>query len=165
MRDEDEKCKVNRECTSKHCVSGKCKYLDDGAGCEDGDECKPTSYCSSTTRKCKGISKGGEQCVIEELKTNLYHLFSEFGDVIEINVRKSKKMKGQAFGVFKDIPSATKAKLSLNGSLFFGKQLHIDFANSVSDIILKITNSLNAKEKVKNNLERKRKREEEYNNV
>ena len=111
------------------------------------------------------INNLNDKLKVNELKTNLYHLFSEFGDVIEINARKSKKMKGQAFVVFKDIPSATNAKLSLNGSLFFGKELHIDFANSVSDIILKITNSLNAKEKVKNDLERKRKREEEYNNV
>ena len=60
LGEEDDKCKVNEECYSQNCVSGKCKYVADGAECSDSEECKPTSYCSSG--KCKAFPKPGEEC-------------------------------------------------------------------------------------------------------
>ena len=60
LGDEDKECEVNEECISQNCVSGKCKYADDGAECKREDECKPSSYCLNG--KCKAISKAGEQC-------------------------------------------------------------------------------------------------------
>ena len=56
------------------------------------------------------VNNLNEKVKVNELKIDLFHLFSEFGDVLEINARKSLKMKGQAFIVFKDVTSATNAK-------------------------------------------------------
>ena len=61
-----------------------------------------------------------EKIKTDLLRENLYYLFSQYGDVLEINIRKSKKMRGQAFIVYKDINDATRAKVSLNNFLFLG---------------------------------------------
>lgn len=108
------------------------------------------------------INNLNEKVKVNELKLDLFHLFSEFGDVLEINARKSLKMKGQAFIVFKDVTSATNAKASLNNSLFLGKVMHIQFAKTNSDTISKLTGTVDSKEKNAIDLQRKRLREEEY---
>ena len=59
-----------------------------------------------------------EKIKIELLRENLYYLFSQFGDVLEINVRKSKKMREKAFIIYKNINEATRAKVSLNNFYF-----------------------------------------------
>ena len=103
------------------------------------------------------------------LRENLYYLFSQYGDVLEINIRKSKKMRGQAFIVYKDINDATRAKVSLNNFLFLGSRINIDYAKSKSDIIVKIKgqSSQNNEEYQKTGtyLTRKRKRMLEYQNI
>lgn len=108
------------------------------------------------------VNNLNESIKLDELKLNLFHLFSQFGDVIEINSRKSKKMKGQAFIVFKDITSATNAKVSLNNTLFLGETLHIAFARNVNDTLLKLTGNISMKDKTLKDIERKKRREEEY---
>ena len=108
------------------------------------------------------VNNLNEKVKVNELKIDLFHLFSEFGDVLEINARKSLKMKGQAFIVFKDVTSATNAKASLNNSLFLGKVMHIQFAKTNSDTIGKLTGAVDSKEKANIDLQRKRLREEEY---
>ena len=49
------------------------------------------------------INHLNEKIKTDLLRENLYYLFSQYGDVLEINMRKSKKMRGQAFVVYKDI--------------------------------------------------------------
>jgi len=46
---------------------------------------------------------------------------------LEIHSRKSYKMRGQAFIVFKDLNSATTAKHSLNHAIIFGKEMVNNF--------------------------------------
>ena len=111
------------------------------------------------------VNNLNEKVKVNELKIDLFHLFSEFGDVLEINARKSLKMKGQAFIVFKDVTSATNAKASLNNSLFLGKVMHIQFAKTNSDTIGKLTGAVDSKEKANIDLQRKRLREEEYKRI
>ena len=110
-----------------------------------------------------------EKIKTDLLRENLYYLFSQYGDVLEINIRKSKKMKGQAFIVYKDINDATRAKVSLNNFLFLGSRINIDYAKSKSDIIVKIKgqSSQNNEEYQKTGtyLTRKRKRMLEYQNI
>ena len=110
-----------------------------------------------------------EKIKTDLLRENLYYLFSQFGDVLEINIRKSKKMRGQAFIVYKDINDATRAKVSLNNFLFLGSRINIDYAKSKSDIIVKIKgqSSQNNEEYQKTGtyLTRKRKRMLEYQNI
>ena len=110
-----------------------------------------------------------EKIKTDLLRENLYYLFSQYGDVLEINIRKSKKMRGQAFIVYKDINDATRAKASLNNFLFLGSRINIDYAKSKSDIIVKIKgqSSQNNEEYQKTGtyLTRKRKRMLEYQNI
>ena len=110
-----------------------------------------------------------EKLKTDLLRENLYYLFSQYGDVLEINIRKSKKMRGQAFIVYKDINDATRAKVSLNNFLFLGSRINIDYAKSKSDIIVKIKgqSSQNNEEYQKTGtyLTRKRKRMLEYQNI
>ena len=113
-----------------------------------------------------------EKIKIDLLRENLYYLFSQFGDVLEINVRKSKKMRGQAFIVYKDVNEATRAKVSLNNFLFLGSRINVDYAKTKSDIIVKIKGQQSGQQQ--NNQEyqksgtyisRKRKRLIEYGNI
>jgi len=108
-----------------------------------------------------------EKIKIDLLRENLYYLFSQFGDVLEINIRKSKKMRGQAFVVYKDINEATRAKVSLNNFLFLGSRISVDYAKTKSDIIVKIKGQYNSEEYLQTGtyISRKRKRLIEYGNI
>lgn len=108
-----------------------------------------------------------EKIKIDLLRENLYYLFSQFGDVLEINVRRSKKMRGQAFIVYKDINEATRAKVSLNNFLFLGSRINVDYAKTKSDIIVKIKGQQNNIEYQQTGtyISRKRKRMIEYGNI
>ena len=114
------------------------------------------------------INHLNEKIKIDLLRENLYYLFSQFGDVLEINVRKSKKMRGQAFVVYKDINEATRAKVSLNNFLFLGSRINVDFAKTKSDIIVKIKGQQNNNPEYQQSgtyISRKRKRLIEYGNI
>ena len=115
------------------------------------------------------INHLNEKIKTDLLRENLYYLFSQYGDVLEINLRKSRKMKGQAFIVYKDINDASSAKVSLNNFLFLGTRINVEYAKSKSDIIVKIKgqSNINNQEYQKNGnyLLRKRKRVLEYENI
>ncbi|KAG7691393.1 hypothetical protein KL930_005307 [Ogataea haglerorum] len=70
-----------------------------------------------------------------KLKQNLYILFSTYGDVIAINCTNRGKFRGQAWVALSSIEEAQAALSSLNGQLFFGKQLVIQYSNTKSHII------------------------------
>ena len=107
-----------------------------------------------------------EKIKTDLLRENLYYLFSQYGDVLEINLRKSKKMRGQAFIVYKDINDATRAKVSLNNFLFLGSRIKVNYAKTKSDIIVKLKGQQNTNGieylKTGTYLTRKRKRKNEY---
>lgn len=58
-----------------------------------------------------------------ELKKSLYAIFSQFGQILDIVAMKTLKMRGQAFVIFKDISSATKALQSMQGFPFYDKPM------------------------------------------
>lgn len=58
-----------------------------------------------------------------ELKVNLYFLFSQFGEVVDIVTKKTGQMRGQAFVVFNDVASAELARKSLNNFNIFDKNM------------------------------------------
>ncbi|KAK9324110.1 hypothetical protein V1517DRAFT_318779 [Lipomyces orientalis] len=74
----------------------------------------------------------------QELRLCLYTFFSTYGRVIDVVAVKTKKMRGQAHIVFSDVPSATQALRSLQGVIFLGKELHIEFAKSKSNSVAKL---------------------------
>jgi U1 small nuclear ribonucleoprotein A len=53
----------------------------------------------------------------------LYALFSQYGQIIGLVVSKAPKSKGQAFIVFKEVPSAANAMRSMQGYPFFNKPM------------------------------------------
>lgn len=65
-------------------------------------------------------------CFIAELKKSLYAIFSQFGQILDIVALKTLKMRGQAFVIFKEINSATKALQSMQGFPFYDKPMVID---------------------------------------
>ena len=62
------------------------------------------------------------------MKISLYHLFSQAGEVIELNMRNSNsspKLRGQAFIVYREQEMADRALQDLRGFTLFGKQMVI----------------------------------------
>lgn len=59
----------------------------------------------------------------EELRVQLYALFTTYGKVIDIVASKGPKMKGQAFLVFTDLASATTAMRACEGMVFYDKPM------------------------------------------
>jgi len=53
----------------------------------------------------------------------LYHVFSQYGEILEIHAKRNMKLKGQAFVVFKDLNSASTAKHALNKNPILGKDM------------------------------------------
>ncbi|KAG5343082.1 hypothetical protein C0989_000072 [Termitomyces sp. Mn162] len=73
----------------------------------------------------------------EELKTQLYALFTTYGKIIDIVASKSQAMRGQAFLVFNDLAGATSAMRACEGMMFYEKPIHIDYAKTKSYAILR----------------------------
>lgn len=68
----------------------------------------------------------------EELRLQLYALFTTYGKVIDIIASKGPKMKGQAFLVFTDLVSATTAMRACEGMMFYDKPMRISYAKTKS---------------------------------
>lgn len=83
------------------------------------------------------INNLNEKVKKEELKKSLYAIFSQFGPILDIVALKTLKMRGQAFVVFRDLPSATNALRSMQGFPFYDKPMRIQYAKSKSDAVAK----------------------------
>lgn len=70
-----------------------------------------------------------------DMKRQLFHLFSLHGNVIGLVVKKTLKERGQAFVVYKDIPQATLGMRACQGMMIFGKTVKISYAKTKSNII------------------------------
>lgn len=62
-------------------------------------------------------------------------LFCTYGKIQNIVVKKSVKMRGQAFIVYENIEDATKALYALQGHILYYKSMVIKYAKFKSDII------------------------------
>jgi U2 small nuclear ribonucleoprotein B'' len=82
-----------------------------------------------------------EKVKLDELKKSLYHVFGQFGNILEINASKTLKMRGQAWIVFDDLGGSTKALRDMQGFTFYGKQMKVSYAKSKSDCVAKIDGS------------------------
>lgn len=102
------------------------------------------------------VNNLNEKTKKEDLRKSLYAIFSQFGTILEIIALKTLKMRGQAFVVFKDIPSATNALRSMQGFPFYDKPMRIAYAKSKSDVVAKADNTYVPRER-----KRERKRQEE----
>ena len=57
------------------------------------------------------------------MRVNLYMLFSTYGEVVQVRMRPTQQLRGQAFVVFKDQLSADRALNELQLLSVFGTQL------------------------------------------
>jgi RNA recognition motif. (a.k.a. RRM, RBD, or RNP domain) len=59
----------------------------------------------------------------DEIRSQLYALFTTYGKLIDVVATKTPKMRGQAFLVFTDLPSATAALRACDGMIFYNKPM------------------------------------------
>jgi RNA recognition motif-containing protein len=74
-----------------------------------------------------------EKVKMEELKSSLTEIFSEYGNIIDLVAKTNLKAKGQAFIVFEDVSAAARAIDEVNGFELFDKPMQLDFARTRSD--------------------------------
>eukprot|EP00835_Amoeboradix_gromovi_P001377 NODE_61_length_25240_cov_0.547194.p12 type:complete len:224 gc:universal NODE_61_length_25240_cov_0.547194:12887-13558(+) len=63
-----------------------------------------------------------------KLRESLYLLFSQYGTVIEVMARKTKKMRGQAYICYTSIQDAMTGMEHLRDKIIFGKAMKIEYA-------------------------------------
>ena len=95
----------------------------------------------------------------DELKTSLYAAFSQFGPILDVVVRKTYKMRGQAFVVFRDLTAATQAVRQMQGFPFYDKPMRLTYAKSKSDASAKLDGTFELKHKAERQAKRKAERE------
>jgi RNA recognition motif-containing protein len=93
------------------------------------------------------VNNLNEKVKKEELRKSLYALFSQYGTVLDVIALKTLKMRGQAFVVFRDVPSATNALRQMNNYLFYDKMMKVSYAKTKSDIIAKMRGTWTPREK------------------
>lgn len=74
--------------------------------------------------------------VSTELKKSLYAIFSQFGQILDILVARTMKMKGQAFVIFKEVNSASNALRSMQGFPFYDKPM-VSSLHFIFNLIIK----------------------------
>jgi hypothetical protein len=98
----------------------------------------------------------------DELKRELYMLFSTYGPVIDVKALKTPKMRGQAHVLFKDVQTATQAMRQCQSYDFFGREMvctnrgkhvccstddgmaqKISYSKNRSDTLAKLTGTFN----------------------
>jgi RNA recognition motif-containing protein len=68
----------------------------------------------------------------------LQTIFGEFGTVVDVVAKRSLKRKGQAFVVFDNVESATRAIDDAQGFELFGKPMALEYARMPSDALVKL---------------------------
>lgn len=83
----------------------------------------PTLYVRNLNDKVK----------VEEMRVNLYMLFSTYGEIVSVRMRSTQQLRGQAFIVFKEQFSSDSALSELQNLNIFGKSIIIEYARQKSD--------------------------------
>jgi len=93
------------------------------------------------------VNNLNEKVKKDELRRALYAIFSQFGTVLDVHVKKTLKLRGQAFIVFRDISSATTGLRQMQNFPFYDKPMRIQYAKNKSDLIAKLQGSFQEREK------------------
>lgn len=108
------------------------------------------------------INNLNDKIKVEPMKQSLHAAFSQFGPIVDIVMRKSYRLRGQAFIIFRDVDSAAKALRIMQGLVFYDRPLRIRYAKTESDAITKKEGSF-VQRPAKPKLEIKKKRKEATN--
>ena len=60
------------------------------------------------------------------MRANLYMLFSTYGEIMQVRMRATQQLRGQAFVVFKEQHAADKALKELQNLAIFGTKIVSD---------------------------------------
>jgi len=107
------------------------------------------------------VNNLNERVKKEDLKKSLYHVFSQFGNILEVVALKTYKLRGQAWIIFEDLSGSTKAVKDMQNFNFYGKPMRVSFARSKSDVIAKQDGSFAPRPKRKAETKSKKKEERE----
>lgn len=120
---------------------------------------QPKNPPPTTPRQTLYIHNLNEKVKLDVMKKSLEAVFSQFGEVLEITVKKSLKMRGQAFVVMKDVESATSAMKAVQGFSFYNKLMDIQYARINSDIVAKKEGTYEQQKRQREEEKERRKRE------
>lgn len=81
------------------------------------------------------INNLNDKVKMNTMKQSLHAAFSPYGPIIDIIMRKSYRLRGQAFIVFQDVESAAKAIRTMQAFPFYDKPLNIRYSKTESDQI------------------------------
>ncbi|EKX72009.1 U1 snRNP protein, putative [Theileria equi strain WA] len=93
------------------------------------------------------IKNLNDRVKLDVLKGDLQDLFSKYGTILDIVAMSSFWRKGQAWIIYNDIESAKKAMEELQGHMYHGHAMHINFALEKSDLISKADGTFKEREK------------------
>ncbi|GMF48289.1 unnamed protein product [Phytophthora fragariaefolia] len=71
----------------------------------------------------------------DRLKASLYATLSQHGKILEIVMGRARRLRGQAWVTFDDVPSASNALRAVSGSVLFDKPVVAHFAKEKADVI------------------------------
>lgn len=85
----------------------------------------------------------------DRMKATIYAMLSQHGKILEIVMGHSRRLRGQAWVTFDDVPCASNALRATNGSTLFEKPVAIQFAKEKADIITRREGTFVPREKRK----------------
>ncbi|KXS13780.1 RNA-binding domain-containing protein [Gonapodya prolifera JEL478] len=103
----------------------------------------------SDPQKTLYVQNLNEKVKLDALKRDLRAAFSVHGEVLQVYCKKSVKMRGQAFVVFKEQESADRAKDELQYFPLHGKPMNIQYAKIKSDDTAKLEGTLEESKKMR----------------
>lgn len=83
----------------------------------------PPAMASTQPNTTLYIKNLNDKVKKEELRAQLYALFTTYGRILDVVALKGPKMKGQAFLVFSDLAGATAALRGCEGTVFYDKPM------------------------------------------
>lgn len=108
------------------------------------------------------INNLNDKVSLKKINQELLKVFNKYGEIIDIQLKKNLRMKGQAFITFNSLKSAKDAiKENNNNTILFGKPLRVSYAKTLADIKANeqdIENRKNLK-KLKNEQQEKQKQQ------
>ncbi|KAI8913295.1 hypothetical protein EDD86DRAFT_187715 [Gorgonomyces haynaldii] len=90
---------------------------------------KPPPTTPQQTLYVRNIS---EKPKLKEVEQQLKDLFSQYGSVVDIKVKRNIRHRGQAFVSFETVEQATKALQHTNGHFLFEKPIDVQYAREPS---------------------------------
>jgi len=94
----------------------------------------PTEPRPSQTVYVQNIN---EKIKIPEVKKGIYHVFSAYGNVVDVVASRTYRLRGQAWVVYDNVASAARAIREAQNFKFFNKPLRLSYSKNKSDAVAK----------------------------